>query len=120
MKGISIVWIRVILFILISLYSIVVFGQSAEDQPHKNSKIFQVYPTVSTFDHRLDLVAACPQSVVVSWVDLSGRLVMKEKLNLEKGDNSFSVRNLGRLSKGCYVLSVIVDGKKHSGRLMIM
>ena len=119
-KGMTIIWIRVIMFILISLYSIVVFGQTPEPMPRKSEQVFKVYPTVSTFDHRLDLEAEEAQPVVVKWVDMIGRVMMTERFQLEKGSNSFSVRNQARLPKGSYILTVLVDGRRYSERLLIM
>lgn len=119
-KGMSVVVIRIILFILISLYSMVVFGQTTTDGgEQKPSHIFKVYPTISSYDHRLDFYTEKQQSVVVTWVDLAGRAMMQENLTLEKGVNSFSIRNNSRLAKGNYILSTVIDGKKYVGRLIV-
>ncbi len=120
-KGMSIVWIRVILFVLISLYSKVVFGQENIPADQRVGQgTFKVYPTISSYDHRLDMVAEKSQVVVVRWIDISGRIMQTEELSLEKGSNSFSIRNSSRLGKGNYILSVVIDGKPHSGRIILM
>lgn len=120
-KSIPIVWLRVIIFILISLYSIVVFGQQSPDGGQETGKpLFRVYPTISSYDHRLDFIAEKAQPAVVKWFDISGRLVYREELFLEKGANSFSIQNQGKLGKGNYILSVVIDGSRRSGRVMVM
>src|SRR5690606_22173325 len=121
MKTIPVIWIRILVLILISLYSMVVFGQDqippANDQ---QTPAFRVYPTLSSYDHRLDFVAEKAQSATVRWVDITGRMVYREELELVKGANSFSIRNQGKLSKGTYILSVVIDGRKRAGRVIIM
>jgi hypothetical protein len=79
-----------------------------------------VYPTLSSYDHRLDLQAEKEQFVIVNWVDLTGRIVMRENLSLEKGANSFSIRNNAKLSKGNYFVTTIIDGKRFTGRIVIV
>jgi len=120
-KGVSVIVIRIVLFILISLYSMVVFGQTTTDGAGDgHARTFKVYPTISSYDHRLDFQAEKEQSVIVNWVDLSGRIVMRENLSLEKGANSFSIRNNAKLAKGNYVVTTIIDGKRFTGRIVIV
>jgi len=116
----SVIMIRILLFILISLYSMLVFGQTSADGNPEKHPDFKVYPTISSYDHRLDFYAETPQSIVVNWIDLSGRTIMYEKLTLEKGANSFSIRNSAKLTRGTYVVTSVVDGKRLSGRIIVL
>ncbi|MBL7740111.1 MAG: T9SS type A sorting domain-containing protein [Chitinophagaceae bacterium] len=77
-----------------------------------------VYPTIGNGSFTANIYADKAQSSVLQWADMSGRVVHKQTIALQKGDNSVSVA-AGNSPKGHYIISINMHNKIFSDRVII-
>lgn len=79
---------------------------------------FKLYPTVvqSSATLQLNSMSASPVLVYVS--DLSGRMIMQQRYNTEKGINNLQLNGFEKLIAGAYVVNVQTGNQKMSQHII--
>ncbi|MDE3249427.1 MAG: T9SS type A sorting domain-containing protein [Bacteroidota bacterium] len=78
-----------------------------------------VYPTVVTGNATVNINSGVTEQTNLQVVDLSGRLVYRQVITLQKGSNTFSVSGLAKLLPGTYVAMVNNGGNLYSQKIMV-
>ncbi|MBL7743875.1 MAG: T9SS type A sorting domain-containing protein [Chitinophagaceae bacterium] len=78
-----------------------------------------VYPTVSSGTFTANIYADKTQSSILQWTDMSGRMIQRQQVVLQKGDNSIYLSDNSGIKKGNYIISVTMDNKILSDRVII-
>lgn len=79
----------------------------------------EVFPTITNSSVTINCTMQARQSASVSVFDLAGRTVKNERVNLEKGNNSFRLSGLDRLSKGNYVVVLSTEETRFSQKIIV-
>lgn len=80
---------------------------------------FNLYPTVVTGNATVNINSVVAEQTNLQVVDLSGRMVYRQMVSLQKGNNTFSVNGLTKLSPGTYVAIVNAGGNLYSQKIMV-
>lgn len=78
-----------------------------------------VYPTLVTGNATVNINSTVAAQTNLQVVDLSGRLVYRQMVALQKGSNTFSVSGLTKLLPGTYVAMVTSGGNLYSQKIMV-
>ena len=65
----------------------------------------KVFPSVIDYNATLNVFAKKPGTGSVKVVDMSGRLMISQPINIQAGDNNFTLNNLDKLNRGNYVIA---------------
>jgi hypothetical protein len=80
---------------------------------------FNLYPTVVTSNATVNINSMAAEQTNLQVVDLSGRLVYRQTVALQKGSNTFSISGLTKLLPGTYVAMVTNGGNLYSQKIMV-
>lgn len=75
-----------------------------------NIYINSIYPSPATNVLHVSVGSSIKANALVNMVDITGKVVNKTSVKLNEGDNSFDI-DVSTLSKGIYVLKLVVGGK---------
>jgi hypothetical protein len=92
---------------------LVFHGQKSENN------LFAVYPSPVQSSATIDFDAAEKQTSMLSVTDMSGRIVKRENIALQKGSNSVQVSGFEQLKKGNYIVSLNTTQQKFSKQIIV-
>ncbi len=79
---------------------------------------FTVYPNPATTTVQIDFALLGQKNIALELVDLTGRVIMNEKLAAAAGDNRH-VFDVSNLASGMYQLNLVIDGQRATHKLLI-
>jgi len=92
---------------------VVIRGGTASD----NS--FKVYPSVINSTATVSVNAVRGQQATLQLVDLNGRTISQQNLNLQQGSNNLSISKPANITSGTYLAVIKVDDSIQSQKIMI-
>lgn len=79
---------------------------------------FKVYPGVIGSNATVTVKALKPGAAVFEMVDLSGRIVHRQQLVVNEGNNSIQLNNINTLTAGNYIAVVKIDNTVYSQQVL--
>lgn len=90
---------------------------SFRDNPvHQNN--FKVYPSVIGSNTTVSVKALKSGTAVFEMVDLSGRLVHRQQIVVNEGNNSIQLNNINTLTAGNYIAILKIDNTAYSQQVL--
>jgi len=80
---------------------------------------FKVYPSVINSTATVSVNAVKGQQATLQLVDLNGRTISQQNLNLQQGSNNLSINKPANVTSGTYVAVIKVDDTIQSQKIMI-
>ena len=80
---------------------------------------FKVYPSVISSTATVSVSAVKGQQASLQLVDLSGRTVSQQNLNLQQGSNNISINKPANINAGVYVAVIKVDDAVQTQKIII-
>jgi hypothetical protein len=78
----------------------------------------KVYPNPVRNMMNLNIAVQAKKAAKMLIFDAGGKAVIEKSLQLEKGENTITFENMGRLAKGWYMITVVIDGKPYIQRIV--
>jgi len=102
------------------LFVLEAFEQTTSTQEVDNSLSLEIFPQPA--QQELNLNIQLDKSMTggqIQIVDMMGRTLYKEEVNLRKGQNDFSIEEINMLASGYYILSVQAEQLRTTMPLII-
>ncbi len=80
---------------------------------------FKVYPSVMSSTATVSVNAVKGQQATLQLVDLNGRTISQQNLNLQQGSNNLSINKPANITSGTYLAVIKVDDTIQSQKIMI-
>lgn len=80
---------------------------------------FKVYPSVISSTATVSVNAVKGQQATLQLVDLNGRTISQQNLNLQQGSNNLSINKPSNITSGTYLAVIKVDETIQSQKIMI-
>ncbi len=80
---------------------------------------FKVYPSVISSTATVSVNAVRGQQATLQLVDLNGRTISQQNLNLQQGSNNLSITKPNNITSGTYLAVIKVDDSIQSQKIMI-
>lgn len=79
---------------------------------------YTVYPNPFTDEVFVNITSASPGAATIGVNDMSGRLMLNAHARIDVGVNLVAIEEAGTLPKGIYVLTVTINGERHTSKLV--
>lgn len=80
---------------------------------------FKVYPSVISSTATVSVSATKNQQATLQLIDLNGRMVSSQTMQLQQGSNNLSISKPGNITSGNYIAVIKVDDSLQSQKIMI-
>lgn len=80
---------------------------------------FKVYPSVISSTATVSVSATKNQQATLQLIDLNGRMVSSQTMQLQQGSNNLSITKPGNITSGNYIAVIKVDDSLQSQKIMI-
>lgn len=84
-----------------------------------NDRTLQIWPNPATSQVNVNITVSSAQSTYVELLDLTGKKLVSQQVNLVPGSNSVVLKNLNAFSSGVYLLKVFIDGENNNQKIVI-
>jgi Secretion system C-terminal sorting domain len=82
------------------------------------TKGFKVYPNIVQSSATISVASETKQQASMSIVDLSGRMIRQNSLQMQPGNNSMQINGLEKLSTGNYIIVIDLPGERYSQQIV--
>ena len=80
---------------------------------------FKVYPSVISSTATVSVSATKNQQATLQLIDLNGRMVSSQTMQLQQGSNNLSITKPGNITSSNYIAVIKVDDSLQSQKIMI-
>jgi hypothetical protein len=84
-----------------------------------SDKTLQIWPNPATSQVYVNITVSSAQTTYVELLDLTGKKLLSQQVNLTPGSNSVVLKNLNSYSSGVYLLRVLIDGENNNQKIVI-
>jgi Secretion system C-terminal sorting domain len=75
---------------------------------------FKVYPNIVQSNTTINLFSETREQASLTIVDISGRMIRKNVIQVQSGNNSLQINDLEKLNAGNYVMVIDLQGKRYA------